>query len=54
MLDKLLTEYAEKFDENFPIFLMMGKPEKEIIKTIQKCLDDEQAFEPDIIADADY
>ena len=54
MLDKKLTEYAEKFNENFPIFLMMGKSDEEIIRIIQKCLNDEQAFEPDTIIDALY
>lgn len=41
MLDKKLTEYAEKFNENFPIFLMMGKSDEEIIRIVQKCLNDE-------------
>ena len=54
MLDKKLTEYAEKFNENFPIFLMMGKSDEEIIRIVQKCLNDEQAFEPDTIIDALY
>ena len=54
MLDKKLTEYAEKFNENFPIFLMIGKSDEEIIRIVQKCLNDEQAFEPDTIIDALY
>lgn len=54
MLDKKLTEYAEKFNENFPIFLMMGKSDEEIIRIIQKCLDNDHVYQTDIIIDALY
>ena len=51
----ILLRFADdKFNENFPIFLMMGKSDEEIIRIIQKCLNDEQAFEPDTIIDALY
>lgn len=40
MLEKLLTEYAERFGENFPIFSLRGTPEKEIIVILKQCLQD--------------
>lgn len=55
MLDKLLLEYADKFNENFPIFLVIGKSEEEIIKIIQTCLKNKQVFHPGyVVSNDDY
>ena len=45
MLDKLLNEYVEKFNENFPIFLFRGKEDEEVIKMIQKCIDENKVLD---------
>ncbi len=39
MLEKKLEEYAEMFEENFPIFFFRHVPEDEIIKMIDGCLE---------------
>ena len=39
-MDKLLIQYADRFHENFPIFIVGYKPENEIENIIQKCLDE--------------
>lgn len=54
MLDKKLLEYAEKFQENFPIFLMMGETDDVIIERIQECLDNDHVYQTDTIIDALY
>lgn len=38
-LDDLVNQYTEKFKRNFPMFMMMGTPEAELIKTIRNALD---------------
>lgn len=45
MLDKLLNEYVEKFNENFPICLFRGKEDEEVIKMIQKCIDENKVLD---------
>ena len=54
LLDELLNKYAEQFDDNFPIFAVRGKNEDEIIKIIQKCLDENKHFEPKYLDGVDY
>lgn len=54
MFDKLLDEYQERFEENFPLMLCRTMEEDEIIKIIQKCLDDDEPYEPELNNDADY
>lgn len=47
MLEQKLNEYAERFDENFPIFFFRNAPEEEIIKKIDECLEADRPFETD-------
>lgn len=47
MLDELLIEYADRFDDNFPIFCLLGFDDNEITMMIQKCLAEGEPFEPD-------
>ena len=54
MLDKLLDEYQGRFGENFPLMLCRTMEEDEIIKNIQKCLDDDAPYEPELNDKADY
>lgn len=44
MLEALLNQYVKQFDYNFPIFAVREKGEDEIIKIIQKCLDENKPF----------
>ena len=53
MLDKLLKEYAERFNEAFPIF--MAPPEEdEIIKIIEKSLETNTRYKPKYKKDVLY
>lgn len=45
MLEKLLTEYADRFGENFPMFASRGTPEKEIIAILEQCIQDGTPYE---------
>jgi 2-oxo-4-hydroxy-4-carboxy--5-ureidoimidazoline (OHCU) decarboxylase len=53
-MEELLNKYAEKFGENFPIFFVRNKDEKEITSIIQKCLNDNQPFKVDDDGESDY
>lgn len=54
LLDELLNKYVEQFDDNFPIFAVRGKDEDEIIKIIQKCLDENQPYKAEYLGGVDY
>lgn len=45
MLEKLLTDYADRFGKNFPIFTLRGTPEKEVIAILERCLRDGTPYE---------
>lgn len=45
ILEALLTQYVEKFGDNFPLFCIRGMDEDEIIKLVQKSLDDNKPVE---------
>ena len=45
MLDKLLHEYAERFNEAFPIFAAPAE-ETEVEKIIKKCLQENVKYKP--------
>ena len=53
-LDKLLDEYQEHFEENFPLMLCRTMEEEEIIETIEKCLENDEPYEPELNEDANY
>lgn len=44
-VEQKLKEYAERFNENFPIFLFRNLPEEDIIKAINDCLASNKLFE---------
>ncbi len=50
----LLTKYAEKFDENFPIFLVMGMSDEEIDNQIEKSIKANKPYKPEVNDDYDY
>ncbi|MGD1817985.1 MAG: hypothetical protein ACPKNR_13210 [Pleomorphochaeta sp.] len=43
-----LDKYIEKFDSNFPYFLVRGMSKNEIIKIINKSLETGKPYEPEI------
>lgn len=52
MLDDVLFEYADHFGDNFPVFMMLGRPDEEIIEIVQKCLRDGTPYKPNTEANA--
>ena len=53
-MEKLLNEYKEKFNDNFPIFLCRSMEEEEIIEIMQKCIDEGKPYEPELEEEANY
>lgn len=53
-MDKLLLEYADAFDENFPVCLFRSESEEEIIAMIQKCLVDGIPYKTPEILEGKY
>lgn len=51
MLKEWLLKYRDRFDENFPIFMLRGTPEDEVIEIIKKCLDQNNPFIVDFDTD---
>lgn len=43
-MEKLILEYLEKFDENFPLFMFMGVDEEEIKRIIKRCIDENKPY----------
>lgn len=48
---ELLRKYTERFDENFPLFSVVGIEDKEIKEIILRCLEDGKPYIPDEIED---
>lgn len=44
MLEQKLYEYADRFEENFPIFFFRGWGEDKIVQKIDKCLESGKPF----------
>ena len=51
---KLLLEYSEKFNEGFPIFLVMGMNENSIIKILEDSITNNRKYEPEMIEGVIY
>lgn len=45
MIREKLFEYADRFDENFPMFLFRSTPEEEVIRIIDKCIENGKPYE---------
>lgn len=43
---ELIKQYLERFNENFPLFTLMGVDEKEVEAIIQDCLDKGTPYKP--------
>lgn len=46
-MSELLIKYVERFNENFPLFMVMGMEDEEVDALIQKCLDEGTPYRPD-------
>lgn len=53
-LDKLLDEYQDHFEENFPLMLCRTMEDEEIIGIIEKCLEDDEPYDPKLNEEANY
>lgn len=53
-MNKKLDEYREKFDEQFPLMLVRGMTDDEIIKIIDECLESGKPYEPKLDPDVLY
>lgn len=47
-MDEKLDEYKELFGEPFPLMLVMGMGNDEIIKIIQRCIENGEPYDPDV------
>ena len=45
-MPELIEQYAEKFNENFPLFALMGMEESEVEAIIQDCFDKGIPYRP--------
>lgn len=54
MLDELLLEYRDKFDDNFPIMSLRSASEDEIIRLIKDCIDKGKPYEIKYNLDVQY
>lgn len=48
-MEKLLKEYISKFDENFPLYLIMGMKEADIINILENSIKNNKKYEPEMI-----
>lgn len=53
-MNKLLNEYRNKFNEQFPLMLVMSMEEKEIEAIIKKCINEGKAYNPKLKENAVY
>lgn len=44
---ELIGKYLDRFDENFPLFMVRGMDDEEIKALIQKCLDEGIPYHPE-------
>lgn len=51
---QLLKEYAEKFDDNFPTFMVRHLDMDEIGDLIEDCIKKNKPYEPESDISADY
>lgn len=45
-MPELIEQYAKKFNENFPLFALMGMDDEEVEAIIQECLDKGTPYRP--------
>lgn len=53
-MESKLQEYRDKFDEQFPLMMVRGIDDAEIIKLIDGCIESGEPYEPDFEDGVDY
>lgn len=46
-MESKLQEYKDKFGEQFPLMMVRGMDDKDVVKLINDCLESEKPYEPD-------
>lgn len=46
-MEKLIRKYVERFDENFPLFMLGGLSDDEIKALLEDCLTKGEPYRPD-------
>ena len=46
MLDKILIEYSEKFNDNFPIYIVSDLSEEEVIRLAKEAMETNTPYKP--------
>lgn len=52
-MPELIEQYSEKFNENFPLFALMGMDDEEVEAIIQECLDKGTPYRPPDLGEKD-
>lgn len=52
-MPELIEQYAEKFNENLPLFALMGMDDEEVEAIIQECLDKGTPYRPPDLGEKD-
>lgn len=50
-MPELIEQYAERFNENFPLFALMGLDDAEVEALIRDCLDKGTPYRPPDLED---
>lgn len=53
-MKELLEQYLEKFDDQFPLMLVRGMDEEEIITILKKCIEENKPYEIEFDEYANY
>lgn len=53
-MSKILLEYSEKFDDNFPVFIVSNLSEEEIIRLANEAIKNNKPYKPEIEEGAIY
>ena len=51
---KLLLKYSEKFNEGFPIFMVMGMSDDDIIEILEDSIANDRKYNPEVIEGVIY
>lgn len=46
-MTKLINEYVDTFQTNFPLFCVMGASEEDVVEMIEECLKTGKPYEPE-------
>lgn len=53
-MSKILLEYSEKFNDNFPVFIVRNLGKDEIIRLAKEAIENNKPYEPEIEEGAIY